>query len=246
MNRLVTPQTVMLDFGAGRGRYVDVAPTTLRDLRLFKGKVRRVVAVDVDEAVLQNLYVDEAHAIEPGEKLPFPAETFDLVFAYAVLEHVADPEGVAGELNRVLKPGGLLCAWTPNKWGYVAIASRLIKGKLRKRVLRTHAGMGDDNQRMESDFFPAFYNLNTRAMLKEYFSTVEFEHFSYVYSGPPSYTGGSYLLARLFVFYEWLVPSCMGRNLHIFMRKRGNVSTSAPLGTSPGRRHADVGDGPRE
>jgi SAM-dependent methyltransferase/uncharacterized protein YbaR (Trm112 family) len=45
--------------------------------------------------------------------IPFEDATFDGVIAQAVLEHVADPYRVVAELERVLKPEGVLYAETP-------------------------------------------------------------------------------------------------------------------------------------
>ncbi len=45
--------------------------------------------------------------------LPFGDRVFDGVVCQAVLEHVADPPRVVGEIHRVLKPGGLLYAEIP-------------------------------------------------------------------------------------------------------------------------------------
>ncbi|GEJ59258.1 class I SAM-dependent methyltransferase [Anaeromyxobacter diazotrophicus] len=42
----------------------------------------------------------------------FPAESFDAAFAVSVFEHLAMPWKVVLELNRVLKPGGLVCVFT--------------------------------------------------------------------------------------------------------------------------------------
>lgn len=38
--------------------------------------------------------------------LPFPSDTFDLVFSHGVIHHVTDTEKAAKEFGRVLKPGG--------------------------------------------------------------------------------------------------------------------------------------------
>jgi SAM-dependent methyltransferase/uncharacterized protein YbaR (Trm112 family) len=45
--------------------------------------------------------------------LPFPDGAFDAVIAVAVLEHVADPFRCAGEITRVLRPGGYVYSVTP-------------------------------------------------------------------------------------------------------------------------------------
>lgn len=51
------------------------------------------------------------HVVEEfSERLPFPDESFDVVFARAVLHHTRDLEGACREFIRVLKPGGRLIA----------------------------------------------------------------------------------------------------------------------------------------
>jgi ubiquinone/menaquinone biosynthesis C-methylase UbiE len=53
-----------------------------------------------------------------GESLPFPDESFDIVYSANVLEHTADPKRVLTEAMRVLKPGGLLHMEMPNFLSY--------------------------------------------------------------------------------------------------------------------------------
>jgi SAM-dependent methyltransferase/uncharacterized protein YbaR (Trm112 family) len=48
-----------------------------------------------------------------SHQVPFKNETFDLVIAQAVLEHVLDPFKCVEEIYRVLKPGGQVYAETP-------------------------------------------------------------------------------------------------------------------------------------
>lgn len=50
-----------------------------------------------------------------GEALPFPENTYDVIFCCDVLEHVYDLPSVISEISRVLKPGGVLCYDTINR-----------------------------------------------------------------------------------------------------------------------------------
>jgi SAM-dependent methyltransferase len=47
-------------------------------------------------------------AAAAGERLPFAAAAFDLVLCDNVVDHAEDPAAIAGELVRVLRPGGVL------------------------------------------------------------------------------------------------------------------------------------------
>ncbi len=51
-----------------------------------------------------------------AEELPFPAASFDVVYCYSTLEHVADASRAVREMARVLRPGGALYLHTPNRW----------------------------------------------------------------------------------------------------------------------------------
>jgi SAM-dependent methyltransferase len=54
----------------------------------------------------------------PCESLPFEAESFELVTAFEVIEHLERWRDLLGEANRVLKPGGVLLVSTPNREYY--------------------------------------------------------------------------------------------------------------------------------
>lgn len=55
------------------------------------------------------------YAVATGERLPFAAESVDLVLCCDVLEHVAAPERLVAEAARVLRPGGGVFYDTPNR-----------------------------------------------------------------------------------------------------------------------------------
>ena len=52
-----------------------------------------------------------------GEHLPVAAASFDLILSHEVLEHVADDRRALAEMSRVLRPGGRIVLFVPNR-GY--------------------------------------------------------------------------------------------------------------------------------
>ena len=52
-----------------------------------------------------------------NEELEGMAESFDAVFSFHVLEHVDDPMGFLRSMEKVVRPGGLICVSVPNQKG---------------------------------------------------------------------------------------------------------------------------------
>ena len=65
----------------------------------------------------------EAHARSPhivnaaGDFVPLPSDTFDLILSHEVIEHVQDDRAAIREMVRVLKTGGRIALFCPNR-GY--------------------------------------------------------------------------------------------------------------------------------
>jgi SAM-dependent methyltransferase len=59
--------------------------------------------------------IDQLHAAA-GEHLPYADNTFDAVLSHEVIEHVADDRQAAREMIRVLRPGGRVILFCPNRW----------------------------------------------------------------------------------------------------------------------------------
>ncbi|MFB3850362.1 MAG: methyltransferase domain-containing protein [Acidobacteriota bacterium] len=76
------------------------------------------------------------------KKLPFPDESFDLVFCVGVLHHIDKMEEALNEIWRVLKTKGKLCLWVYGREGNLWIIyllnpiRKLITSKIPTKILR--------------------------------------------------------------------------------------------------------------
>lgn len=147
----ITPQSEVLDIGAGAG--------AVRQMN-FRGLVSRVCGVDLDPRVSENPMLDEAK-IADVEKIPYPDQTFDIVFANNLLEHLQDPLVVFREAERVLKRGGIFVFKTPNLYHYMPTLARLTSHRFHEWVNRIRG-------RAESDTFPTHYRANTRVAIERF------------------------------------------------------------------------------
>lgn len=77
-----------------------------------------LVAVDPSARVAGNTDADECHQLTLEEFSLKHADRFDVAYAVFVMEHVADPVAFTTAAARVLKPGGVFMAITPNQWHY--------------------------------------------------------------------------------------------------------------------------------
>jgi SAM-dependent methyltransferase len=216
VNALVGPQSVVLDFGAGRGAgLVENRCEYRRSLIRLRGKVARVIGVDVDPAIFGNPGLDEAHRIEPGAALPLDDASVDLILPDYVFEHIAEPERCAAELDRVLRPGGWICARTPNRWNYVAIVARLVPEHLHEKILGRV-----QPERKREDVFPAFYRMNDLETLRRLFPAARYLDCSYCISAEPAYLPRRVWIWRLALFLERLLPDALQSNILFFAQKR--------------------------
>jgi SAM-dependent methyltransferase len=100
----------VLEFGCGAGHTAGLMALCGADVTAFDIS-EESVAVTNRRAEVNNLPNLKAE-VAVGEDLPYPDEAFDIVFGRAVLHHL-DVKQAAGELARVLKPGGKACFIEP-------------------------------------------------------------------------------------------------------------------------------------
>jgi ubiquinone/menaquinone biosynthesis C-methylase UbiE len=81
-----------------------------------------VVGIDMSEEALKYCKEKQLQAVQGfADKIPYPDNTFDLVIASDVLEHLQDDARAVQEIYRILKPGGRLIATVPAHqflWSY--------------------------------------------------------------------------------------------------------------------------------
>lgn len=216
INSLLTSNMVVLDYGAGRGvQLVNPKKPFVAGLATIKGKVRKIIGVDLDSAVLGNPFLDESIEIQIKNPLPFENEYFHLIYSDWVLEHVDAPAMFANEVWRSLKPGGWFCARTPNRWGITGIGANLIPNSLHSRFLNRL-----QPDREVCDVFPTSYKMNTMKKVKKYFPKDKWNNCSYYFSSEPPYIQGFrpflYIAKRLMRNF----PERFSTNLHIFLQKK--------------------------
>lgn len=98
----------ILENGCGIGMYVE-------HLSPFGGKV---IGLEYDFERAAEARSNSPHITNAaGEAIPFPAETFNLILSHEVLEHVHNDRLAVCEMVSVLKPGGRIVLFVPNR-GY--------------------------------------------------------------------------------------------------------------------------------
>lgn len=99
----------VLDCGCGEGAYVRALLEQGADAEGIEYSAAKVAA-------FRRLGHEPARVQEGDlEKLPHPTATYDFALLNEVLEHVPDDARAVTEVHRVLKPGGLLAVFAPNR-----------------------------------------------------------------------------------------------------------------------------------
>lgn len=104
----------LLDVGAGQGHFVE----------RLKQKNFKLFAVDLMYSRVEGV---EWFVQDLNRLLQFKDEKFNVVTCVEVLEHIENPRKLIREMYRVLKPGGILVASTPNNQSWRSILSYIFR-----------------------------------------------------------------------------------------------------------------------
>jgi SAM-dependent methyltransferase len=101
-----------LDLGCADGYYA---------VGLAERGASSVVGLEVDAGLVERAsalpHPDTVSFVHgEGERLPFEDNSFDGVLLNEVLEHVHDDAATVREAARVLRPGGVVAIFSPNRW----------------------------------------------------------------------------------------------------------------------------------
>jgi ubiquinone/menaquinone biosynthesis C-methylase UbiE len=151
---LVRPGCRWLDVGAGTTVHEGWIGLKAKDL---VDRAELLVGCDMVETHLaQNRLLGSA-TVADATHLPFCDDSFDLVTANMVLEHLEKPESVFTEVARVLAPGGHFVFVTPNLHNPVVWAASVVLSKSVRKRLAHFLDRRDDEH-----IFHTFYRANSR------------------------------------------------------------------------------------
>lgn len=154
-----------------------------------------------------------------GEALPFPNNTFDVVYSNGVIHHTPDTLGVVRDMLRVLKPGGkaIIMVYAENSWHYwyeqvlrLGIEQGHLAGQSMGWVMSGSVEKSSKGQR-------PLVKVYTRKRLRTMFETAGFQNISIVQR--------QMVKGELPQFLSWVPVSVAGRfvgwNLILKARKPG-------------------------
>jgi len=194
---LLTPSTLVLDLGCGRGGVMEE----------LHPRAGLALGLDPDLASLREHRAPAMRRVcGLADTLPYPNGTFDLVCCSWVLEHLADPERALAEVARVLADGGRFVFITPNRRHPLVAFNRALRWTRGRLVGRLYG-------RAEADTFPALYRANTPEEIEGLAQAVGLEVTSIHLVGDPTYLAFSEPLYRLACLLERVTPA--GWRVHL-------------------------------
>ncbi len=159
LDHFVRPSIRWLDLGCGRRL---LGPWRADAEHALVSRSDRVFGVDRDLASLRDNDTIPLRCLAEAGTLPFRNESFDLVTANMVFEHLREPEHEIAEIWRLLTDGGVVLLHTPNRWSFPTIFLQPIPQALKDLAALTLEG------RSKKDVFRTYYRINTPTTIRHF------------------------------------------------------------------------------
>jgi|GEM_PF-567262 len=213
---LKNDDVVVADIGCGRGAFMDnidndAVSRHFAKIRNYKGRVNKVIGLDVDPEGRNNPTINEFVQIYEDGKLNIPDDSVDIAICMFVVEHLEKPSLFFQEVARILKKGGVICIVTPNKYSYVGAISSLIPNKHHVKVLKKSSV-----DRKEEDTFPTYYRCNTKKSLRDNMKKSGLKPYVIYSDNDPQYLYFSSLAYSFGALYHKLAPNAIKLQIFAF------------------------------
>jgi ubiquinone/menaquinone biosynthesis C-methylase UbiE len=137
-------------------------------------------SIEISRHRFQLYGIPGSFLVTDGERLPFPDNTFDVVYSNGVLHHTPDTAAAVQEIHRVLKPGGiakvmLYYRHSFNYWGEIILHRGLLRGALLRgqtpeQIMGRFVEYGDDTEPLVK-----VYSRSQARELFQPFRSIDFE-----------------------------------------------------------------------
>ncbi len=160
----------VLDIGAGPDENPYLAEAFNRNLT--------VDGVDVDPGVLDNESLRHRWHV-PFESADIPDDSYDFALAFNVVEHIESAQPFFEKVARVLRPGGVFWAYTPNAMHPFAMLSRTLEN------LGTKSWFASRDEAVND--YPAYYRMNRIKSVERAIEHLPFESAKFYYLYAPGW-----------------------------------------------------------
>jgi len=110
----------LLDIGCGAGFFLNIAKERGWNCHGLE------ILPEYIKYAKENFALENIHFESLDESLTYDENTFDVITLWDLIEHLRNPLKSLKQINRVMKPGGLLVIWTPNVKNAIVLKEKWI------------------------------------------------------------------------------------------------------------------------
>lgn len=149
-----------LDLGCGHQILQEWMPQCVQAQTIIVERSKIIVGIDYDYFSLQEQKAIKNRILGDIQRLPFKNNSFNLITANMVVEHIENPAAVLTEVHRVLEPNGFFIFHTPNLLSYTTVFSLMIPKVLKQKLIKFL------EKRNEKDIFSTYYRMNSPKIIR--------------------------------------------------------------------------------